>query len=295
MVKPFEDAVFSTQPGRIVGPVRSQFGWHVIKVHAREAREVKLVDLFIPIQPSSQTRNDIFDRAADFAFVAGDGDFTREAESMGFEVRETSIKEKAAAIPGLGTHELAVRWAFENGVGDVSEPFSISKSVVVFSIVEAKDAGIRPFDEARESLIPAVRRELKVKKAVAVASDYRKKLSEGDSLNVLKKLDPELNIQRAGPIALTASIPGVGRDQNVIGTLSGLTVGQISNPVESVRGAYLIHLLSRTEFDSTMFDSQRAALRDQILQERKGKAFNEWINNLKEVADIEDNRDTFFR
>ena len=32
MVKPFEDAVFSAKKGDIVGPVESDFGWHVIYV-----------------------------------------------------------------------------------------------------------------------------------------------------------------------------------------------------------------------------------------------------------------------
>jgi peptidyl-prolyl cis-trans isomerase C len=32
MVKEFEDAAFSAKKGDIVGPVKTQFGWHIIKV-----------------------------------------------------------------------------------------------------------------------------------------------------------------------------------------------------------------------------------------------------------------------
>jgi peptidyl-prolyl cis-trans isomerase D len=47
MVKSFEDAAFAAKPGEIVGPVQSEFGWHVIKVngikeaHAQPFDEVK--------------------------------------------------------------------------------------------------------------------------------------------------------------------------------------------------------------------------------------------------------------
>jgi parvulin-like peptidyl-prolyl isomerase len=295
MVKPFEDAVFSTAIGRIAGPIRTQFGWHVIQVHARESRQVHVVDLLIPIQPSSQTKNNIFDRAVDFAFNARENDFAREAQSLGLEVREAVARGKSATIAGLGTSEAAVRWAFDNGTGEVSDPFNIANSYVVFSITEAKEAGIRPFDEAKEVLRPAVLRTKKVKQAVAMAAGICSTLAPGDSLGAIRAIRDDVTVQKVGPITLNASIPGIGRDQNVMGALSGLTPGRISNPVESTRGAFLIQLLNRSEFDSTAYREQRGSLVAQMLQERKGRIFNEWLNKLKETADIEDNRDVFFR
>lgn len=41
MVKPFEDAAFSTAIGKLAGPVKSQFGYHLIKVEGKVAEKVK--------------------------------------------------------------------------------------------------------------------------------------------------------------------------------------------------------------------------------------------------------------
>ena len=65
--------------------------------------------------------------------------------------------------------------------------------------------------------------------------------------------------------------------------------------MESARGAYLLQLISKTDFDSVAYGHQRESLRAQMVKERRGKLFNDWLAKLKETADIQDNRDTFFR
>jgi len=54
-VKPFEDAAFSARTGQVVGPVRTQFGWHVIKVLGHDRREVKITAVTMKVKPGSQT------------------------------------------------------------------------------------------------------------------------------------------------------------------------------------------------------------------------------------------------
>lgn len=44
MVKPFEDAAFSLQPGQISDPIQTEFGWHVIKVEDKRNRPLPSFD-----------------------------------------------------------------------------------------------------------------------------------------------------------------------------------------------------------------------------------------------------------
>lgn len=295
MVKPFEDAVFSARPGEVAGPVRTQFGWHIVKVHARDRRELNVSSITVPLTPSSRTRSEIFQRAQDFSFNAGEGDFAKEAASVGLEVQDAQLQENAGVIPGLGAHEGLTRWSFRSDVGDVSEPFSVSGGYAVVTLKEIRKEGARPLAELTESLRPLVLRQKKVKRVTAIATEARALLSDGDSLTRLATLRPDVRVQATGPFTASGTVPGVGRDPQFIGAVTGLRPGAVSPAVESVRGAYLIQLFSRSEPDTAAFRMQREGLRTQIVQEKRNRFFTDWLAKLKEDADITDRREFFFR
>lgn len=295
MVPQFEAACFKAKVGEVVGPVRTPFGLHIIKVTGKDGRELKVARIISKVVASPQTRSDIAERAKDFSLNAKESEFTKEAKAISIEPREAEIQEKGGVIPGLGVNESATKWAFNNKVGSVSEPFTIQNGWAVFTIVEAKDAGVRPFDELKESLKPQVLREKKIEKTKEVAGQLKAKLAPGDSLTKISSLDSRAQVQRTGDFALSGGVPGVGRDMNFLGGVEALNVGQISSPVGSARGVYLIQLISKTPLDSTAYNAQRETLRAQMLQEKRNRYISEWLTKLKESASIEDNRDTFYR
>ena len=295
MVPAFEKAVFGGKTGEIVGPVRTPFGLHIIRILGREDRDVKLAHVLMKITSSSQSKNDIADRAKDFAYNARESEFTKEAQQTGLDVREAQVEEKTMVIPGVGVNEAASRWAFSAKVGAVSEPYTIANGSVVLCVAESKDAGVRPFDEVKESLKPLELRKKKMERAKELASEARAKLAPGDSLTKLTTFDPRVAVQRTGSFTAAGTILGVGRDPAFIGAATGLSAGQISPPVSGVRGAYLIQLLGRTAFDSSAFAAQKEVLRSRTMQEIRNRFLSEWVTRLKEKADIEDKRDNFYR
>jgi len=295
MTPAFEDAAFSARVGEVVGPVRSPFGLHIIEVTDRDARELKIAHIGMKIEISPQTRNDLFDRSRDFSFNARQTDFATEAGQMGFDIRETTIQEDGGVIPGIGLNESITRWAFDNVVGSVSEPYTMTNGYAILTIADARDAGVRPFDEVKELIRPLALREAKIDHTAEMAAEIRNQLGPEDGLTAAQALKTDLKVQDTGEFTLSAAVPGVGRDMSFLGTVAGLDVGAVSPAVRSTRGAYLIQLLSRSDLDSAAYASQKEVLKTRLLQEKRNRVLADWLDQLKDLADIEDHRYLYFR
>ncbi len=293
MVPAFEAAAFKARVGDIVGPVRTPFGYHIIKVEGRDDRERTVSMIQSKIQTSPQTRSDQLDRARDFAATARETEFGSDAKQLGFEVRETQVQGKGGVVPGLGVQENITRWAFDGKVGAISEPFPVPGGHAVFTISEKKGEGVRPFEDVKESLRPQAVRKKKIEHVVRMAADARAKLAPGDSLSRVHDINPVITVQPTGVFTPGGVIPGIGRDPAFVGTVAALKVGEISPAVQGVRGAYLIQLLSKSDFDSASYASQRETLRSRMLQESRSRFFGEWLQALKERAEIDDRRSLY--
>ncbi len=294
MVKPFEEAAFKAKPGQIVGPVRSNFGYHVIKLVGKENREVKIADIHVPIRISTITKNDLDQKAQDFAYLAKEGDFLKEAAQGKYNVVETPAFKRNGAIPGIGMNPTLNRFAFSDKPGTVSEVVTLQNGIGVFMISEAKDAGIKPFEELKTILEGRVIRDKKIEKVKLLANELRQGLSPSDSLQKITSKRPDLTVQRTPEFGMTASLPIIGRDPSFLGGIASLDLHEISKPIAGARGVYLARLTKKTALDTTAYRAQKDNLRTQLMTEKRNRFLTDWSEQLKKSAEIVDNRDLFY-
>ncbi|MBU2446330.1 MAG: peptidylprolyl isomerase [Bacteroidetes bacterium] len=298
MVPEFEKAAFNAKIGDLVGPIKTNYGFHIIKVSNRSRRVIIAAEINIPVKVSAQTREEIYNSANDLVYIVNKGsDFEKEAELMKYPIQETTpFNEKSEFVPGIGMHKAIVQFAFDNKLGTVSDVFRISNGYVVVKISEVIHAGVKRFDEVKEGLKPTVLREKKMDMMKKKADGMRNKIPSGEGLEFLTSIDQNLVTTQTGSFNYGQSVGGgVGRDFSFNYTAFNMKQNQISQPIKGSRGYYLIQLISKSSFDSTAYSIQKNILRTQIFQEKRSQMFNNWLSELKKNSKIEDYRYKYYR
>ncbi len=287
MVAEFEEAAFAAPQGRIVGPVVTQFGVHLLEVQDRTNQEVELVQITRPVEGDYDR---VMEQAQDFvAFLdLEDQDFEAAAQERGIAPTRLQVQEDQAMIPGLDVGREFIRFLRRADEGDVSEPMDAGESFVVVRLLEARDAGVAPFEEVRPQIESAVL--LEKKKAVQLAA-LRDAMTGATSFSSIAAA-AGTQVESVTDLSLAAgTIPGFGTEPRAVGAAFGLRPGQQSGVVEGDQAAFVVRttsLVGGTEGELTA--QARTELRDQLLQRKRQRILQAWLRGLRDDAEVEDFR-----
>ena len=211
MVKPFEDAVFSLKEGELSGVVRSDFGFHLIRLTGLRPEQAR---------PLAEVRAEI---AAELKSQAGAKQFAEAAEGFSNTVYEQSDTLKAAAEKfGLAvetsdwmtrggqamaplTHPKLVQAIFsEDAVKHRRNTEAIdtgSNTLVSARVIEHKPAAVEPLESVAGAIRQLLARDAAVAKAHAAGQAQLQKLQAaekvdlgwGKARNVSRMHAPELS------------------------------------------------------------------------------------------------------
>jgi len=294
MIKSFEKAVFSGKVNQIQKPIKTNFGYHIIKVTGKSKRAYIVEKIFSEIKASARTRDEIKTKAGDFAYLANKNGFEKEAKLVNYTIKETAPFAKSKfGIPGLGINRRLMDFTFENDLNTIGEEaFTLTNGYVVAKISEIQSSSIQPFDQVRNTITQQLRIKRKVELAKSKALEIKSKIN-GD-LNKVANFDKNAFVSTLNDISANSSIPGIGRDYAFIGAALSAKLNVITDPIKGRRGIYLLNVISRTPFDSSAFAIQKNTIRDNLLSQKRRTFISDWISMMKEKADIVDNRYLFY-
>ena len=280
----------SSQGSYVIVP--SNRGVHLAKATSSVSRKtVKVAMVDQSIYPSTKTDGDYYKRAGELLTkVNSEKSFEEVAEELGLSKRvATKITEEARSIPGFENSNKIAQWLFkdETEEGSMSDILDLDGNYVVARVSKVREEGLPSAEDLRTEVETEVLNE---KKAEVLKPKMEKALA---SANNAEELAKALNttVNQAPAISLnTGSIPYVGQDNKLVGSILGTPVNSNTGVIEgqnAVSVAY-VNAINASEAENL------EVLKDQVLNENTQVAQGTIRNALTEKAEVKDQRYRFY-
>ena len=286
MVKPFNDYVFKSNIGRI-GVVETEFGFHVIKVVAKEDL-AKVATIALKNVPSNFTSDSVFNVASKFEIeLSKSQDLISTAESFEYESKSlSSITPLDHELPALGNQRNLVKWLFENDtkIGDYKRFDLSSGGYVLAQLKDVSNEGLMDVSAGSILALPELRKN---KKADMI-------IKENNQYNSLDDLSNEKGLEIVSVSAINQSSPVVaqaGYEPVIIGNAFGLDVGETSGFFQGEEGVYMIKLVDINKVESP---STYLSFENQLSNKRRSDTESKILESFKSESKIIDNRTVYY-
>jgi peptidyl-prolyl cis-trans isomerase D len=299
MVPEFDAAVFAMAPGQISDLVKTQYGYHIIKLVDKKTATTRTL---------AEVRQQITDQlayeraqaqAADLSTalekqISKPADLDKAAKAQGLVVQESGFFARDEPILGLGPSPEAANRAFEMKQGDVAGPLRASRGFVFETLVAKQDPYVPKVEEVkdkvREEVIKQKAREASRQKAGEIAAKLK---SAPDFEKAAKAAGVEA--KTTDLIARDAPIPDLGAAPAVEDAAFKLAVGAVSDPIPTDTGTAVIKVIEKKEVTTEEWTSSKDRFREELLTDRRNRFFSAYMVKAKQKMKIDVNRETLQR
>jgi peptidyl-prolyl cis-trans isomerase D len=294
MVPEFDKAVFSMKVGEISDLVKSQFGYHIIKLVDKKPAAKKTLDE-VRAQIEDQLK---WERAqAEAQRVADDvagklkkpADFDGYAKGRGLTVGESAMFSRDEPIAGLGMAPAVAERAFDLKEGEVSEPIRTQQGFAFITVTGKQDSYIPKLDEVKAK----VREEVIKKKAADVAREKAAsigaQMKSGDFNAAAKAAG--LDVKTTDFISRGGTLPGIGTSPAVDAVAFTLQPNQVSDPIATDNGTVIVKVLERQDPAPADLASGKSSIKSDMLNERRQRFYSAYMTKARDRMKVNVNRE----
>ncbi len=309
-VGPFADAMFAMNLGEIKGPVKTEFGYHILRLDEIQPGKEKTLEAVRPELEAELKRNAAADRFGEIQeqiqtrLQQSNADLDGLVKQFHLQPGDIAQFQKGAGGAPLGIAQGVQDLVFGDSAlqpGRIGGPVMVGEDrLVLVQVLDRRKAQPRPLAEVRDSIVAALRKQRGSQLALQAAQDAEKKLQSGTPFDdIVKQLnvtsEPARFVGRKDP-----TIPAQLRD----------TVFNSPKPVDrpvfrsvalQTGGAVVVAVTAiRADTPAGSDKEQEAARAKQQTEEARQLALlhgegdvNEYVEEARRTADVRKNLKVF--
>lgn len=287
MVKEFEQAAFALAKGEVSAPVKTRFGYHIIRLDDRQAGRTR---------PFEEVRREIFYR---LAAARGDSTAHRVAAALGRRLAAGGdARALSAAHGGIKTcgpfaaTEPAPGLGFVDGLaGDIarlvpgkwsSRAYRAGIQYLTVRVKERQPPRPGSFEEMKAKAVGDAREARRKELLARRVGELRSAFAAGAALDSVATLFGGLKQTTPFPQSY-GFVPGLGYETSMIRSAFSLPLGQLSDTLQTAQGVVWIRVAEKTAGKDEDFRTAEA----QLSQELVTRSYSEWVEARKKSMKIE--------
>jgi peptidylprolyl isomerase/peptidyl-prolyl cis-trans isomerase D len=242
MVYSFNEAAIKGKKNDIV-MVESPFGYHIIHVtgQAKPSMKVRVAQIEVPIEFSTETHDDYYRIAARFAGENTTKEkFDQAVIDQGLEKREaTFLREMQLDLPTFTNTRQIIRWIYwdDRKVGDVSPLFDTGKQLFVVVYTGSREDGVVPYDDMKDRLVNNLKNDRKADYIISRIEE----MGTYDLSAIAEAFNTSVDTL-TGFSFNSRNIPGYGTEHTVIGRLFTYEEGENTGPIKGNAGVFVAEI-----------------------------------------------------
>lgn len=285
-VPEFEKTAFGLDRGQVSDLVRTQYGFHIIKVLEKETARTKTFDEVkdsirapMMLQEADKQANDTADELAKAIRQTNKASLEDLAKQYHLTVSETRPVSAGDPVLELGNSKEVKDAIFRLRPNELSLPLRTDRGYVILSVKQIAPAHQGSAEEVHEQVVNDLKQEEATKLAKTKADELAKRVKGGEKFDAAAKA-LGLEAKTSELISRNDSIPSAASGKQ-LGEAFQMKQGDVGAPLAMGTTWMVYRVAAREEPNPGDFEKQKKSLTDQLLQSNRSVAFEAFKTALE--------------